>query len=159
MATAVGASTRWVLNAIRVLGVEGGYSVENARRLAFARVLKEASGLPLGRGYALADEALGGWPEHGTWTLTGPTGTVLVTVDLERFLSDFNVRLSLARCWVAEKARGRPPGRRKHGVAWAREYGVDISLLEESLKSTPEQRLRAADEAFELVRSLRRVEQ
>lgn len=158
MAAAVGASTRWVLNAFRVLGVEGGYTVENAKRLSFARALKEACGLPLTRGWPLADDALGRWPEERTWTLAGPDGAVLVTVDLERFLSDFHVRLSLARCWVAEKARGRPPKRRKRGVAWAREYGEDISLLIESLKRTPEQRLRAVDDAQEVLQRLRPLE-
>lgn len=158
MAAAVGASTRWVLNAFRVLGVEGGYTVDNAKRLSFARALKTACGLPLTRGWALADEALGRWPEERTWTLAGPDGTVLVTVDLERFLSDFGVRLSLARCWVAEKARGRPLKHRKRGVAWAEEYGEDISLLKESLKLTPAERLRRADEALQFARRMRVVE-
>lgn len=153
-AVAVGASKRWILNAFRVLGIRGGYTIENARRLAFANALKQAAGLPLTRGFPLADDALAAWPHARQWTLRGDDGAVRVTVDLERFLSDFHVRLSLARCWYAEKRRGRPPKRRKRGLAWAREHGVDTSLLAWSLSRTPEQRLRALDEEVEALRRL-----
>ena len=146
-AVAVGAPKRWVQNAFRVLGLAGGYSVENARRLAFARALKDAAGFPISRGFPLAREALGRWPAEQTWSLHGDDGAVRLTVDLGRFLSDFHARLSLARCWYAERARGRPPRRRRGGVAWAREHGVDLSLLEAQLARTPAERLRQLDEA------------
>lgn len=153
-AVAAGASTRWVLNAFRVLGLRGGYTVDNARRLAFARLLKETTGLPLKRGLPLADDALATWPADRTWSLRGGDGAVRVTVDLERFLSDCSVRLSLARCWYAEKQRGRPPRRRRRGLAWARAHGVDVELLAWSLARTPEERLRRLDEEVEALRRL-----
>jgi hypothetical protein len=154
-AVAVGAPTRWVQNAHAVLGLVAEYTPEGARRLAFARLLKETVGMRLVGGYALAGPALASWPAHRTWTQAGPGGAAAVTVDLERFLSDCNVRLSLARSWYAERRRGRPPKRRRRGVAWAKWYGVDVTLLEESLKRTPAERLRALDANLDFLKSLR----
>ncbi len=154
-ATAVGASRRWVQNAHAVLGLPAAYTPEGARRLAFARTVKEACGMPLVDAYPLAAGALAGWPAHREWVHRGPTGAVVVTVDLERFLSDCNVRLSLARSWYAERRRGRPPKTRRRGVAWAKWYGVDVTLLKEALERTPAQRLRALDANLEFIQSVR----
>ena len=154
-ATAVGAPTRWVQNAHAVLGLGAEYIPAGVRRLAFARLLKEACGMPLVDAYPLAGPALAGWPERREWTLAGPGDTAVVTVDLERFLSDCNVRLSLARSWYAERRRGRPPKTRRRGVAWAKWYGVDVTLLQESLKRTPAERLRALDANLDFLKSLR----
>ena len=154
-ATAVGAPKRWVQNAFQALGLPAEYTPDLARRIRFAKVVKEACGMPLRQAFPLAPEALARWPEHRTWELTGPEGVVRMSLDLERFLSDCTVRLSLARCWYAEQRRGRPPMKRRRGIAWARWYGVDVSLLEASLRLTPEQRLRRLDEAVEFFRSAR----
>jgi hypothetical protein len=40
-------------------------------------------------------------------------------------------------------------------VAWAKWYGVDVTLLRESLKRTPAERLRALDANLEFLKSLR----
>jgi len=149
---AVGAPKRWVQNAFQALGLPARYSPELARQIRFAKVVKEACGMPLRQGFPLAANALARWPEHRTWELAGPEGVVRMTLYLERFLSDCSVRLSLARCWYAEKRRGRPPRKRRRGIAWAKWYGVDVSLLEASLRLTPEQRLRRLDEAVEFFR-------
>src|SRR3989442_6620200 len=130
-ATAVGASPRWVQNARAALGLRAGYDPEGARRLAFARLLNRTSGMPLREVYRLAKTALAAWPAARIWTRDGPEGACALTVDLERFLSDFAVRLSLARSFYAERRRGRP--RRRHGVALAKWYGLDLNLLEASL--------------------------
>ena len=156
--TAVGAPKRWVQNAMAVLGLPASYSVEGAKRLAFARVLNAACGMPLVKAYPLAEVALEAWPGRTTWEQEGPEGVVKLSVDLERFLSNFNVRLSLSRTYYAEGKRGRPKKRRGRGVAGAREYGIDISLLEESLKRTPEERLRSLDETLEFLRTVRIVD-
>ena len=113
--------------------------------------------MPLRQAFPLAADALARWPEHRTWELTGPEGVVRTTLDLERFLSDCTIRLSLARCWYAETRRGRPLAKRRRGIAWAKWYGVDISLLEASLRLTPEQRLRRLDEAVEDLKKMRLV--
>ena len=147
-ATAVGAPRRWVQNAFAVLGLAAGYTEPRARRLAVARALKQGWGLPLTRGWALAPEALAAWPAAKEWR--GTAGAVDLVLDVERFLSDYAVRLSLATTWYAEKRRGRPRTRRpKGGIAWAKEYGVDISLIEASLRATVQQRWRRNDEEAE----------
>jgi hypothetical protein len=155
--TAVGASKRWVQNAFQALGLPAAYTEPLARRLAFAKAVKEACRMPLRRAFPLAEEALARWPGHTTWELREADGAVRVVIDLERFLSDYAVRLSLSRTWYAEKRRGRPRKRRLRGIALARWYGVDISLLRESLKRTPEERLRTLDRAVEELRSMRVV--
>jgi hypothetical protein len=84
-----------------------------------------------------------------------PDGAVRVVLDLERFLSDYAVRLSLSRTCYEEKRRGRPRKRKRRGLALAKWWGVDISLLQESLKRTPEERLRTLEAAAEFFRLAR----
>ena len=156
-ATAVGAPRRWVQNAFQALDLPAVYTEPLARRLAFAKAVKEACGMPLRRAFPLAEEALARWPAHKTWELVEPDGAVRVEIDLERFLSDYAVRLSLSRTYYAEKRRGRPRKRKLRGIALAKWYGVDVSLLVESLKRTPEERLRQLDEAVEAFKSMRIV--
>ena len=148
-ATAVGAPRRWVQNAFQALRLPAEYSEPLARRLAFARAVKEACGMPLRRAFPLAEAALARWPAHKTWELKDPDGAVRVVLDLERFLSDYAVRLSLSRTFYGEKRRGRPRKRGLRGIALAQWYGVDVTLLVESLKRTPEERLRQMDDLRE----------
>ena len=155
-ATAVGVSRRWVQNAHARLGLRPSYTAAGARRLAFARAIQDAAGMPLARAWTLAAEAIAAWPGQRVWTLPG-NGPVAVTVDLERLLSDCSVRLSLANSWYAERRRGRPPRRRVRGVAWAKEYGEDVTLFESTLRRTPAERLRAIEEAVRFIKSARRV--
>jgi hypothetical protein len=156
-ATAVGAPKRWVQNAFQALALPPRYTEPLARRLAFARAVKDACGMPLRRAFPLAADALARWPAHRTWERREPDGAVRVVIDLERFLSDYAVRLSLSRTFYAEKRRGRPRKRSLRGVALAKWYGVDVSLLVESLKRTPEERLRTLDQAVEELRTMRVV--
>ncbi len=153
--TAVGAPKRWVQNAMAVLALPPRYTVGGAKQLAFARMLNEAYGMPLVNTHPLAREALASWPQRGFWQLQGAGGAVALTVDLKRFLSNFAVRLSLSRAYYAERKRGRPRKRPKRGIAGAREYGIDITLLEESLKLTPEERLRRLDDTLRFLESVR----
>jgi hypothetical protein len=146
-ATAAGAPRRWVQNAFQALGLRPVYTENLARQLAFARAVKEACGMPLRQAFPLAEEALARWPEERVWRLAAPDGTVRVEVDLARWLSTYAGRLSLARCWYGERRRGRPSKRRRRGMAWAKWYGVDVTLLEESLALAPEERLRRLEEA------------
>jgi hypothetical protein len=156
-ATAVGAPKRWVQNAFQALGLPAEYTEELAQRLMFARVVKEACGMPLRRAFPYAEEAIGRWPEHRTWELTDNGGAVVVKIDLERFLSEWVVRLSLSRCWYAEKRRGRPWKTKLRGVALAKWYGEDVTLLQEHLKRTPGRRLEMLQGALDFVRRARVV--
>jgi len=151
----VGAPRRWVQNAMAVLELPLRYDAEEAKRLALTRILHQAAGMPLARAHALAGDALAAWPQHKQWSHASEDALVTLTVDLERFLSDYAVRLSLARSYYAEKRRGRRPRRRKGGVAGARDYGVDISLIEANLRRTPAERLRQMEEAVKFLRSVR----
>jgi hypothetical protein len=154
-AVAVGAPKRWVQNAFQALGRPAAYTEPLARRLAFAKAVKEACGMPLRRAFPLAERALARWPAHHTWEVREPDGAVRVVLDLERFLSDYAVRLSLSRTCYEEKRRGRPRKRKRRGLALAKWWGVDISLLQESLKRTPEERLRTLEAAAEFFRLAR----
>ncbi|NIN10138.1 MAG: hypothetical protein GTN62_01650 [Gemmatimonadales bacterium] len=155
--TAVGAPRRWVQNALAVLRLPARYTVTGARELALARAINAACGTPLVDAYPLAQGALLAWPEQRMWERVGPEATVTLAVDLERFLSSFLVRLSLSRTAYEERKRGRPRKRRGRGLAGAREHGVDIGLLESSLRRSPEERLRRLDEDLAFLRSARVV--
>lgn len=111
--------------------------------------------MPLASASRVAGDALAAWPERRVWTHRGPEGAVVVTVELDRFLADFAARLSLARNFYGERRRGRP--RRRRGLALAKWYGVDVSLLRSSLKLTPAQRLQRLEEAARFFRNARRV--
>jgi hypothetical protein len=154
-AVAVGAPKRWVQNARAALGERGQYTEAGARRLAFAKAVKEACGMPLRAAYPLAAEALARWPEERTWTYQPRAGAASVSVDLERFLSDYAARLSLSRSFYAERHRGRP--RKRRGVALAKWYGVDVTLNEESLRLTPAQRLARLEGALDFILKARRA--
>ncbi len=157
-AVVVGASPRWVQNALSVLGLPRRYTPEAARVLGLARELREQTGMPLGRAYPLAKKALARWPGEEIVRLTDDASPVGLVVDLKLYLSVWAARLSLSRTRYAERARGRPRKRRKGGIEGAREYGVDISLLEESLRLTPAERLKRLDENVAFVKSLRVAE-
>jgi hypothetical protein len=154
-AVAVGASKRWVQNARAALGERGPYTEPGARRLAFARLVKETCSMPLRAAYPLATDALAAWPKQRSWSHRPADGAVSVTVDLERFLSDYAARLSLSRSFYAERRRGRP--RKRRGVALAKWYGVDVTLNEESLKLTPAQRLARLEGAVDFILKARRA--
>ncbi|MBA2564843.1 MAG: hypothetical protein H0V09_05400 [Gemmatimonadetes bacterium] len=153
--TAVGSSPRWVQNAFAALRLPRPYSVPAARRLALARELRKVCGMPLVEAHPLASRILLRPLERQRWERSNPDGSVLLAVDLERFLSTFAVRLSLSCTLYAERVRGRPARPRSSGISLAREWGVDIGLLESSLRRSPGERVRKLDEDVSFVRSMR----
>lgn len=156
-AVAVGAETRWVQNARAVLGLRGSYTVRAARILGLARELSETTGMPLVRAYALARTALAAWPANRRWTHESADGAICLDVDIERYLSAFATRLSIALTTYAERTRGPRAARRRNAMEAAREYGYDLTLLEQSARLTPAQRLRRLDEMSEFFRRTRRA--
>lgn len=155
LAMSIPAPRKWVLNANAVLQLAPVYSVKRARVMALTRMLERAIGLPLKRAYRLAKQTLQRPAESASWRHASPDGVAAVVIDRERFLSDFAVNLSRARVGYGERRRGRPPRRRRQGVAAARHHGVDISLLRESLKQSPAARLRRLDADASFVQSLK----
>jgi len=151
----VGAEPRWVQNAMASLGLPAQYTVTVARRLALARLVRESCGMPLVEAYPLAARALAGWPLRRHWERASPDGALRIVIDLERFLSTFTARLSVARARSPGRTRGRPRRTDLRGIALAREHGVDLGLLRASLRRTPEERLRRLDDDLAFVRSMR----
>ena len=155
-ATVVGAPPRWVQNARGVLSVRGRYSIEDAKRLGLARVLAAQTGMTLIRAYGLAAEALAAWPASKEWMQGNADSSVRVVVDVERYLSGFAARLSLSRSYYSERQRGRPVKRVKEPIAAAKEYGWDVTLLQETLKLTPAERLKRLVSASESLQAMRK---
>ena len=154
-AVAIPAPPKWVLNAYAILELPPSYTVENARRFALTRVLEQAFGIPLKRSYHLALTTLREPPTPVSWRYESPDGTTSIVIDRERFLSNFTANLSCALAGYAERRRGRPPQRRRRGLAAAVEHGVDIDLLRESLKRTSSDRLQSLDDDAAFVQSLK----
>jgi hypothetical protein len=148
-ATAVGASPRWVLNALARLDLPRRYDEPLARRMALARFISDAVQMPLPAAMRLAERALREANPRDTWRLDGPGGVALV-VDLPRFFTTYGANLALALNVYGEKPRGRRPSRRGSAIERAREFGVDVTLLDSALRRTPEERIRrvAEDMAF-----------
>ena len=159
-AVAAGASRKWVQNAQALLQLQPEYTPERAKLFALIRALEDGFDLPLGRAYALASHTLAAPDDPDRWRHRSHDGIATIQIDRDRFLSSFAARLSLAREGYAERRRGRPAARtRRGGVAAAREHGIDIDLLEESLRRTPAERLRRLDDDVAFVQSLRVAEQ
>ena len=154
-ATAVGASPRWVLNALARLRLpRRGYDETLARRLALCRFISEAVQTPLPHALRLADRALREAAPSSTWRAEGPGGVSLV-VDLPRFFTTYGANLALALNNYGEKPRGRRPSRRGSAIERARAYGVDMTLIDSALRRTPAERLRLLDENVQVMRRLR----
>jgi hypothetical protein len=156
-AITVGASPRWVLNALARLKVPRRYSEKLARRLALARALAVELGMPLARAWQRAGRAVAADP-FSTWEETSDDGAVTIRIDLPRFYSSYQARLARARTQYGMKVRGRRPTRRPKGsaVERARAYGWDVTLLDASLEQTEEDRLRRLSTTVRSLDKLRR---
>lgn len=156
-ALAVGATPRWVLNALTRLRVPRRYDEPLARRLVLARVLADALDQELPGAFQHAGRILAAADLHQPWAEPSGDGLVTVTVDLPRVMTLYAIRLGLARNRYGEKPRGRRMQRRGPAVARAREWGMDLTLLIETLKRSPEQRLESLHVAREELLEMRRA--
>lgn len=154
---AVGASRRWVLNALTRLDVPREYSEPLARRLALARLLAETAGARLPEAFALAGRALAVAEPTATWWVESPDGSVALVVDLPRFFTTYGAALARALTQYGERRRGRRPRRRGSAVDRAKAYGIDVTLLDSALRRTPEQRLKTVSEDMEFLAELRKA--
>ncbi len=153
-AVAVGATPRWVLNALTRLRQPRRYAEPLARRLALARFISEAAGTPLPEAFRLAERALKEADPRGTWKLEGPGGVALV-VDMPRFFTTYGTRLALAINQYGERVRGRRARRRGSAIERAREYGIDLTLFDSALRRTPEERIRGVAEHMRVLSDIR----
>ena len=147
-----------MLNAHAVLGLEPEYSVERAKTFAVARTLEHAWFIPLNRAFRLAEEMLALPGDKVEWRIVAEDGLTTLLVDRNRVLSGFAATLSFALEGYSERRRGRPRRSVSTGIAAARQYGVDVSLLEASLERTPADRLRRLDRDAAFVGGLKIVD-
>lgn len=156
-AIACGAEPKWVQNVTRILGRRIAYTPEQARHVGLVKRLHEDMGVSLEVADHLAARVLRRPGEGILAEASIPMGDLVrVTVDVRRYLSDFAVRLARARVHYEPRRRGRPVPRSGSGISRAREYGIDIGLLEASLARRVADRVRRLDENMEFVRALRK---
>lgn len=140
---AVGAEPKWVQNAVATLGLPLSYDDAQARRLGLARVLNATAGMPLKRAFELAGKALASEGSSTVLIAEASDGSAQLRVDIPRYLSTFAARIAAARRYRSQQT-GRPSRPAGDPITIAREYGIDISLLQSNLLRTPEERLRIA---------------
>ncbi len=153
-AVAVGATPRWVLNALTRLRHPRRYSEPLARRLALARFIAGAAGTPLPEAFRLAERALEEAGPHGTWRFEG-RGGVTLEVEMPRFFTTYGAQLALAINQYGEKARGRRAHRHGSAIERAREFGIDLTLFDSALRRTPEERIRGVAEHMKILSDIR----
>lgn len=153
-ALAAQADPKWVQNAVQSIGLFFNHSEDQARQLGLARVLNSTLGMPLRAAWDAAGEALRSPNERELVITESADGSVRGVIDVYRYLSSFTAALSRAMAHEP-RAPGRPVVRERSAVYDAREYGIDISLLEAALDQSVEERLREADANAEFVRAIR----
>lgn len=150
-ALAAGADEKWVENSARQLGCQLARTPAEARWLGLVRLLTRDFEIPVARAGKLAELALSHRPATPALTLAQSAGSVVaLVVNLARYHSTFIASLSAALHHATPRRRGRPAtelsGRAHDPVADAAAYGVDVSLLRESLRRTPAELLESLDE-------------
>lgn len=154
-----GADPKWVLNVAAVIQWRRRYSLPMARRLAITHAITEASRIPIPTAYDLAGRALRApAPCDGVLTIAADANDLVsLRVDIFRILAAVSARQArLATSYQAAR-RGRRPSRRRDPVRAAAEYGLDVSLLRENIRRTPEERLRQLDAMLGFRANVRRA--
>jgi len=147
-----------VLNTMTALRRPRRYSIELARRLAVTFAIHEATGVPLVRGFAQAEQALRSY-QGGEAPVVIPTDDcdVGLLVDIRRILSSFSVRLSVLRTTFVPRQRGRPSSWQRDALQAASYWGTDLTLLADNLSKTVEQRVRQLDAMAAFARGVHRL--
>jgi hypothetical protein len=156
VAIAAGADRKWLLNSAAILRRPLRYSRSEARWWGLVKHLSQTLEVSLGTAARMATASL---DRHKTKRAIrpDPTETVTLRVDIERYSSIFVGNLSRALARETPKRRGRrtPVRKGRDAIAAARNYGVDIGLLQSSLARTPAERLAIADTNARFVREMR----
>lgn len=159
-AAAIRADEKWVENTSRALGLNLGYTTDEARHLGIVHLLARDFGIPVARASELANEALQHPPETRTLTLaTAEHDAVALVIDLARYYSAFATALSAAITHCEGRRRGRPPTKRakpRSVLAAAESHGVDLSLLRETISQSPAERLARLDANASFLNALRK---
>ena len=141
-AIAASAEPKWLLNSAAILGRSIRLTPENARWWGLVRVLESSFGLGLTRAASAATRALSQSNDGAEIIIAGDiAGSVKLVVELARYDTAFLANLSRARVRETPKRRGRRARAPKDPISAAEAYGIDIGLLQASLKRSPAERL------------------
>jgi hypothetical protein len=148
---------KWIHNAALRLRRPVRHSVKEAIRLTLAHQLHELLALPLSRAADIATDAM-----HEDmdvpFVVASPDSAIELRVDMTRFLTTFNARLAWMRTQATLPERGRPPQPlRGDPLILAREYGIDLSLVQANLRRSVAERLDALDKNVEFIQQARRT--
>jgi hypothetical protein len=158
-AASLGATPKWVLNAMSALEIPLVYTTRLGRQFATAREIMVEFDASLARAMLLAGCALALW--NGQRTLVrvarSDDSDVAIELDVFRILSRFYTRLSAARSLQRERQRGRPVQRVVDPLQTARAWGLDLSLLQLNLTLTPAKRIAQHDAMTSFRQNVRRV--
>ena len=147
---------KWVQNVAATLGRQLPYTLPTARRLAVARTLTEALGVPTPRAFDIATALLRRYRgSRSPFPVPGIEGPVVLMVDVHRILAAVATGLSRLRTSYAPRRRGRPSAPRDP-IRAATAYGLDPTLLAANLRRTPAERLRQLDAMVDFRRRVRR---
>jgi hypothetical protein len=160
---AIGVPEKWVHNARAALGGTGRYTVADAQRLAVVRAIQTAVPvtLPVANQWAVA--ALAASRRDGQVEAPIEFAFVRVAIDLPHILSAFTARLGQA-LHDEPRLRGRRPRGRgrptlREARARAASYGLDVSLIDASLRRSPGERLASLDANAAFLEAARRARQ
>lgn len=160
-AAVVRADEKWVENTARVLGRQLAYTPQEARYFGIIRLLANQFGIPVARSAQLAVDAMRQPPDIRALILDGSVdGSAALVLDLSRYHSGLVAALATALHRGGPRRAGRPVSVREQGgkydpIGAAERHGVDISLLRQSLRQSPAERLARLDTNAAFLRSLR----
>jgi hypothetical protein len=153
----IDAEPKWVQNVAAALDRPLPYTLASARQLVVARALNAEAGMPVGRAYRVAERALDGYDgSRKPVAVSSDDGSVTVRVDLYRLLASVSAGMSRLAVLYAPKQRGRP-ARHRNAIRAARDYGLDLTLLQANLRRSPAERLRLLDQMVEFRQRVRRA--
>jgi hypothetical protein len=155
-AVAAAADLKWLTNAASLLRRRLRYDAEAARWWGLVRVLVDELGLTLKAAASTATAALAKGRLGSARTPTHYIGPARIEIDLPRYESIFLANLSRALNHETPLRRGRSRQRRSDAVTAARDYGIDIGLLQTALERTPAERLELLERNVEFLRAVRR---
>jgi hypothetical protein len=157
-AVASAADIKWIMNSAALLRRRLRYNESEARWWGFVRLLTEAIELPL-KTAAAATALLGVTPSSMPVTIgADPSHSASIVVDQARYESIFLGNLSRARVHETPKRKGRPPrlATGRQALRSARQYGVDLGLVQSALARTPAERLAMLEANSLFLREMRR---
>lgn len=140
LAIVAGSSTKWIKNAEMLLGISFPRTPNGTVGVGLIHELHSELDLPLSAARDIAHTVLA-TSGRASDVLALSSGSVRLSIDLNRYRSTFNARLSRALVLGGPKRRGRPTTAASGALAGAAAHGIDLDLLRDSLRLTPAERL------------------